>query len=74
MILYSIVPAEIVFKEDTAKNNKDLIEIEYMGEKVTIMPSENNSFVIHRIISTSPKAFLNAKIQPGTIINGLNLT
>lgn len=69
MILYSIVPAEIVFST-LDSDNSILKEIDYLGEKVIVMPMENNQYKINRIISTSPQAFLNPKLQPGSIIEG----
>lgn len=68
MILYSIVPANIVFQGMEEKDGRRSREIEYMGERVIVTPSGENELVIDRIISTSPKAFLNPKLQPGTII------
>lgn len=69
MMLYSIVPLEIIFGE----YNKDLestdsIELSYLGEKVEVSPLTNDQYVIRRLISTSPKAFLNPMLQPGSIL------
>jgi hypothetical protein len=72
MILYSIIPAEVVFEnfdkmsDDNHQNENKLIEMEYLGEKVQVTPLSNSKFVINRLISTSPKAYLNPKLQPGT--------
>jgi hypothetical protein len=68
VILYSIIPAEVVF------NNSDIEktvskEIEYLGEKVIVTPFENNQLKIQRLISTSPKAYLNPRLQPGAILS-----
>jgi len=72
MILYSIVPPEIVFGNfDWCENQKqNYIEVDYCGEKVVVMPLSNNRYMISRVISTSPKAFLNPKLMPGNIITG----
>jgi len=65
MILYSIVPPEIVFGNfDWCENQKqNYIEVDYCGEKVVVMPLSNNRYMISRVISTSPKAFLNPKLM-----------
>lgn len=67
MILYSIVPPEIVFSNNN--NNKetenDYVEIEYLGEKVLAYNTSQNEYVVDRVISTSLQAFLNAKLMPG---------
>lgn len=71
MILYTIVPPEVIFRYDEPKETKDYMEIEYLGEKVVVMPLSNNSFKIDRVISTSPKAYLNPRLMPGEIISGV---
>lgn len=71
MILYTIVPTEIIFGNIGENSGNKFIEIEYMGEKVIVSPNENDGFVINRVISTSPQAYLNAKLQPGTTIYNL---
>lgn len=68
MILYSIIPAELVFSG--YENESKYIEMDYMGEKVEVMPLSNSEYRINRLISTSPKAYLNPAFQPGTIIKG----
>ncbi len=68
MILYSIVPREIVFQNSGEENVGKYIEMDYMGEKVQVTPVGNNRYLINRIISTSPKAYLNPKLQPGQYI------
>lgn len=69
MILYSIVPPDSLFT-NSIQNGSDsnTLEIKYLGETVEVSPIDNNSFVIRRLISTTPKAYLNPKLQPGTII------
>ncbi|HHX17800.1 MAG TPA: hypothetical protein GX727_02945 [Clostridium sp.] len=69
MILYSIVPVEIVFGNfsNQIKEN-EYVELEYLGEKIIAIPLSNNRYKIDRIISTSPKVYLNPNLAPGTII------
>jgi hypothetical protein len=74
MILYSIIPAEIVFgdyfwqdQNGGAKRSKS-IEIDYFGERVEVSPLTNDQYMIKRLISTSPKAFLDPRFKPGTVI------
>lgn len=72
MIIYSIVPPDIIFSnfEETAT---DKMEVEYMGVKLEVVPISNNRFVISRIFSSSPKTYLDPKLQPGSIITGVDL-
>ncbi len=67
MILYSIIPVEVVFSEQNNDNYK-FVEIEYEGEKVVASQLSNNTYRINRVISTSPKVYLNPKLMPGEII------
>lgn len=69
MILYSIVPAEVVFGgQDGGSTAVELKEMDYMGEKVQVSALTNNRYVIQRLLSTKPGAYLNPMLQPGTII------
>ncbi len=68
MILYSIVPWEVVFKNNNEKTIERYIEMDYLGEKVLATPAGENRYVINRIISTSPRAYLNPRLQPGQYI------
>lgn len=70
MILYTIIPIEIIFQEiqDTRRNTTVIMD--YMGVKVEAMMTSNNQYVINRILTTSPKDYLNPKLQPGTVIKG----
>lgn len=68
MILYSIIPAEVVFGSGYNTQELNFVEIEYEGEKIEVAPLAGNTYKINRIISTSPKAFLNPRLMPGNII------
>jgi hypothetical protein len=72
MIIHSIVPMDVIFNNMEDCNGKPL-EIEYMGEKIEVMPLSNNQYKISRLLSTSPKAYLNPLFQPGNIITGIDL-
>lgn len=68
MILYSIIPVEVVFSEQYGKEDYNFVEIEYEGEKILASQLSNNRYRINRVISTSPEAYLNPKLIPGEII------
>lgn len=67
MILHTIVPYEIVF--DTNYYDKDKLgvtcEIIYKGQRVEAVSCRKNKYVIKRVLSTSPEAYLNPELQPG---------
>ncbi len=75
MIFHSIIPLDIVFKGfdslNTAVENssRELITMDYLGERIEAYRMSNNQIVVNRILSTSPKAFLHPKLQPGCIVD-----
>jgi hypothetical protein len=76
MIIYSIVPAEIIFQNseniiDASGNKNQYKEMEYLGHKIQVSKLTENTYTINRLISTSPQAFLDQRLQPGTIIDTL---
>jgi hypothetical protein len=68
VILYSIIPAEIIFNNNANEKIGNFKDVDYMGTKVQVMEKSQDEYVITRILSTSPGDFLNPNIQPGTII------
>jgi hypothetical protein len=64
------MPPEVIFRNNDETIGEESIEIEYLGEKVVVMPLSNNRYRVDRVISTSPKAYLNPALMPGEIIKG----
>ena len=73
MILYSIIPVEIVFESLNQQDEIKYFETEYLGEKLQVAQMENNRYMITRLISTSPKSYLNPGLQPGSIITNIKI-
>lgn len=73
MILYSIIPVDIVFKNFDYKDEVKYFETEYLGEKIQVAEAGSNQYRIIKIISTSPKAYLNPSLQPGCLISGIKI-
>lgn len=65
MIIYSIVPIEVIFQKVDVDNYQTAVTIEYMGEMIEAVPTGNMSYTIMRVLSTSPKAYLRPELQPG---------
>lgn len=74
MILYSIIPLEIVFGNTDGSSGINYKEAEYLGEKVLVSKLENDDYMITRLLSTNPKSFLNQKLQPGIVVKNAELT
>jgi hypothetical protein len=70
VIIYSIIPYDIIFRDYDKFNESKYIVMDYLGERVQVMPIANNEYVIQRLLSTWPKSYLNPRLQPGTIIKG----
>jgi len=68
MILYSIVPPEIVFK-GTEQTVTRFLEAEYRGEKVIVTETPDRKYEISRLLSTRPSAFLDPLFQPGRAVS-----
>lgn len=64
-MIHSIVPMEVIFQNNDSSYSEKTVEIQYMGELVEAVPIGEMSYTIKRIISTSPKAYLNSWLQPG---------
>lgn len=74
MILYSIIPPEIVFQgfqenATTEKQSPGIFEANYRGEKVLVSKNAYNRFEIVRLLSTCPQSFLNEDFQPGHTVD-----
>ena len=70
MIYYSIIPLEVVLKgENPFDNNNTSRIISYQGCQVEVASTTGGQMQIQRVISTSPKDYLNPKLQPGATID-----
>lgn len=68
MILYTIVPLEVVFGKQQETTDSRRFEIDYLGRRVEVTVDESGRYKISRIISTSPNAYLDPRLQPGMVI------
>ena len=65
MIIHSIVPIEVIFQNMPEELTRRPVTMQYMGEMVEVVPNGNMGYTIARVLSTSPKAYLNPELQPG---------
>ncbi len=73
MILYSIIPAEVVFQTDPQSLEIKLLEADYMGKRVEVMKVSDQSYKIVRLVDTNPQTYLNPLFEPGSIVNWSDL-
>ena len=73
MILYSIVPPEVVFEGFENYAGARYIEGEYRGEKVQVAQMTDGTYMMSRLLSTRLSSFLDPAFQPGSAVNESDL-
>jgi len=73
VILYSIVPAEIVFSGADDQPQVKYFEAEYRGEKIIVTETPDRQYKISRLLSTRPSSFLDPLLQPGRAVSKSDL-
>lgn len=73
MILYSIVPAEVVFQKSYGQEEVTFFEAGYRGERIIVSQTQDGHCSISRLLSTSPDSFLNPAFQPGNTVDSKEL-
>jgi hypothetical protein len=72
MILYTILPEELIFGDAEIDGNQSSeaapVEIEQGGVRLMVRPLAGGRTEVVRIISTDPQDFMNPQWQPGTIL------
>lgn len=73
MILYSIIPAEVVFQGSTYMEELKYIQADYRGERILVAQLTDKSYSIARLLSTRPGSFLDPALQPGNVVDAREL-
>jgi hypothetical protein len=68
MILYTMMPQELVFPTDMSVYGKQKI-IEVNGMSMVVMENDQKQYEVVRLLSTNPQDYLNSQYCPGQIIN-----
>jgi hypothetical protein len=71
MILYTMMPHELIFPYDTEVYKKQRT-IMYDGVPIVVQNVDNETVEVIQIISSDPKHFLDEKFTPGTKISLFN--
>ncbi len=72
MILYTIMPSEYIFNRDNEEYHKNnYVDIEYMNEKIQAIELSDGNYIINRLLSSNPSAFLNPGLMPGRVIKAI---
>lgn len=67
MILYTTMPHELIFQEDSNSYTKQSI-IDVNGLSLVVEPISNEECRVVQVLSTNPYDFLNATYSPGSIL------
>ncbi|MEI2663833.1 YlzJ-like family protein [Rossellomorea sp. LJF3] len=67
MILYTMVPSDLVFPADGSEFNGQMM-INYQGVPLLVQQEENKYRII-RVMSSDPAHYLNDQICPGEYLN-----
>jgi len=75
VILYSIIPPEVVFKNTEEEYYPAPLKVKYKGEIIEVIPVKKGSsdYMITRLLSSSPKAFLEPALQPGMNVSNKDI-
>ncbi|HLO12381.1 MAG TPA: YlzJ-like family protein [Pseudoneobacillus sp.] len=71
MILYTMMPYELIYPTDTAEYDKQMM-VQYDGIPLLVEQLEDNSYQVLRIMSSDPKHFLDNRYFPGSKISLIN--
>ena len=68
-MLYSIVPAEVVFQGSTYLDEVKYFEADYRGERILVAQMSDKRYEVSRLLSTRTVSFLDPALQPGSVID-----
>ena len=72
MILYTMMPSELIFPSEQAEESKQKF-ITYQGVSMLVEQTDSDHVQVVRILSSDPQHYLNQQICPGAKISFANL-
>lgn len=72
MILYTMMPNELIFPEEQAQISKQQM-ITYQGIPLLVEYTDQHHVQVIRILSSDPQHYMNEEICPGSKISFSNL-
>lgn len=70
--MWTIIPPEVIW-EGIEEKSKDLLQLEWLGVQMLVEPLQFAQGKIVRLLSTEPNDFLRPELQPGSIIDLMDL-
>lgn len=68
MILYTVMPQELIYPTDEAQFS-NIHYVEMNGISMIVEKSEDQKYRVVRLLSTDPQHYLNEQYLPGSIIS-----
>ena len=72
MILYTMMPSELIFPPEEVEQSKQQL-ISYQGISMLVEQTDSEHVQIVRILSSDPQHYLNQELCPGSKISFANL-
>jgi len=73
MILYTMMPPELIFANETGQDSKQQI-VNYQGISLLVEPSDQQMVQVIRILSSDPQHYLDGRVCPGAKISCADIT
>jgi len=71
MVLYTVMPLEVVFDASWSDTRQDnLCESTYLGRSVLVRVSADGTRHVVRLMSSDPSDYLDPRFFPGTMLTG----
>lgn len=68
MILWSIIPSDVILSNLTTNSEPVYEEVEYSGMKCIVEKVSSSQYQIVKLLTTDPMDYLRSELQPGTTI------
>jgi hypothetical protein len=68
MIIWTVLPEEIVLNDTLAQELPKLEEVDYGGTKLIVETMSPSQCRIVRILSSDPQDYLRPELQPGVVL------
>ena len=72
MILYTMMPSELIFPAEKVEESKQKL-ITYQGVSMLVEQTDSEHVEVVRILSSDPQHYLNQQLCPGAKISFANL-
>jgi hypothetical protein len=72
MILYTMMPQELIFQTETGSSSKQMMAT-YQGVPLLVELTDQQNVQVVRVLSSDPQHFMDDRIIPGSKISFANI-